>query len=157
MPQKKLSEKHGGQGIPFFKPVQHEHSCIKQAGQKRQKVSQDLAGGQTVKKETQDPGQDKSDRDSLGPVRLVPEKQKTQQDDPDRCRILQNDRVPCRRQLICDGKKGRDTGHADRSCQHCKVPLERMLCQADKSADHTGCDQISHSVDRQRIPGDHLD
>ena len=72
----KLADHHGGQGISFFKLVEHEHACIEKAGKKCDEISRDPSRGQTVEKEAKDADQNKRNCDDLQPGRLFSEKQK---------------------------------------------------------------------------------
>jgi energy-coupling factor transporter ATP-binding protein EcfA2 len=126
-------------------------------GEESQRVPQDLPLGQALKKEAQDPGQDRQYGGDLLPSGSGSEKQEHKQDDPHRSGVLQYDRVAGCRQLVGHGVKSRDAGHADRSHEYRRIPLEPVPGRQKIQPDHAARDEIARSVDRQRIPWDHFD
>lgn len=83
-------------------------------------------------------------------------KQKHQDHDPDRCGVLQNDRIAGGGQLVGNRIERRHACHRDRADQHSKVELDLVMRNKDVEADHHAGDQISRAVDCQRVPGNQL-
>ena len=82
--------------------------------------------------------------------------QKHQDYDPDRCSVLQNDRIAGGGQLVGNRIERRHARHGDRADKHSKVELDLVMRHKDVESDHHAGDQVSRAVDGQRIPGNQL-
>ena len=149
----KLADHHGGQGISFFKLVEHEHACIEKTGKKRDEISRDPSSGQTVEKEAKDADQNKRNCDDLQPGRLFSEKQKHQKDQPDRHTVLQDDGISGGGQFVGDCEHCRHAGHTHSSHEDSEIELHAVAGKEYVKTDHTGGNQVSDPVDRKGVPG----
>lgn len=103
----------------------------------------------------ENPADDDRDRGERRLIRLFPENEKHQDHDPDRRRVLQDDRVPCGGKLVGDGEEGRDACHRDCADEHSQVELQPVAGDQDVEADYGG-DDISDAVDGEGVSGHHF-
>ena len=153
---RQLSEEDGRKRVSLFEAVEHEHACVEDAGQERQRVAQPLTGRQPLKEEAEDADEYDQDGNEGGSIWFLAKNQKHQDHDPNRCGVLQNDRVACGGQLVGDRVERRHAGHGDRADQHSEIKFDLVMGHKNVEADHQAGDQIARAVDGQRIPGNQL-
>lgn len=82
--------------------------------------------------------------------------QKHQDHDPNRCGVLQNDRVARGSQFVGNRVERRHAGHGDRADQHGEIEFELVVRYKEIEADHEAGDQVARTVDGERVPRNQL-